>query len=182
MPGPVAPDRPSSISPGRDLRIGFQCVHTVAICLDRFDEAVPDLRGCGHPAGLQRSLGTLHLYRAAFTSLTDATLGMSGWLDLTQRGLAPRKKRQASLGARRGRNAGYPTPPAQIPACGFSAPGSSMRLASAILLRRRMLFPSGRLACGSGPACPAQVSCEGYVSPSPPSPCGRLSRPRSTTR
>src|SRR5262245_43830386 len=33
---------------------------------------------------------------------------------------------------RRGRDAGYPTPPAQIPACGFSAPGSSVRLASAI--------------------------------------------------
>jgi hypothetical protein len=33
---------------------------------------------------------------------------------------------------RRGRDARYPTPPAQIPACGFSAPGSSMRLASAL--------------------------------------------------
>src|SRR5215813_520030 len=33
------------------------------------------------------------------TSSTAATLGMSGWLDLAQRGLAPRKKRQASLGA-----------------------------------------------------------------------------------
>jgi hypothetical protein len=33
---------------------------------------------------------------------------------------------------RRGRDASYPTPPAQIPACGFPAPGSSVRLASAI--------------------------------------------------
>ena len=57
---------------------------------------------------------------------------MSGWLDLTQQGLAPCKKRQAALGARRGRDAGYPTPPAQIPACGFPAPGSSVRLAAAI--------------------------------------------------
>ena len=33
----------------------------------------------------------------------------------------------------------------------------------------------------SGPACPAQVACEDSVPPSPPSPCGRLSRPPSTT-
>jgi hypothetical protein len=32
-------------------------------------------------------------------SFTAATLGMSGWLGLTQQGLAPCKKRQASLGA-----------------------------------------------------------------------------------
>src|SRR5512145_880843 len=30
----------------------------------------------------------------------------------------------------RGRTAGYPTAPSQIPACGFSAPGSSVLLAS----------------------------------------------------
>jgi len=29
-------------------------------------------------------------------------------------------------GARRGRDAGYPTPPAQIPACGITAPGSCL--------------------------------------------------------
>ena len=33
------------------------------------------------------------------TSYAVATLGMSGWLDLTQQGLSPCKKRQASLGA-----------------------------------------------------------------------------------
>ena len=32
-------------------------------------------------------------------SYTVATLGMSGWLDLTQPGLSPGQKRQASLGA-----------------------------------------------------------------------------------
>jgi len=36
--------------------------------------------------------------------------------------------------SRRGRDAGYPTPPAQIPACGFPAPGSSVVLASAVLI------------------------------------------------
>ena len=39
----------------------------------------------------------VRLYIAA--SSTVATLGMSGWLDLPQPGLAPGKKRQASLGA-----------------------------------------------------------------------------------
>jgi len=33
------------------------------------------------------------------TSSIAATLGMNGWLDLIQRGLAPLQKRQASLGA-----------------------------------------------------------------------------------
>jgi hypothetical protein len=35
----------------------------------------------------------------------------------------------------RGRTAGYPTAPAQSPACGFLAPGSSAILASALQLR-----------------------------------------------
>src|SRR5262245_6241364 len=39
----------------------------------------------------------VRLYISA--SSTVATLGMSGWLDLTQQGLSPCKKRQASLGA-----------------------------------------------------------------------------------
>ena len=72
------------------------------------------------------------------TSLTDlslsfitATLGMIGWLGLVQQGLAPCKKRQASLGAHRGRTARYRAGPAQIPACGIIAPGFSEVLASA---------------------------------------------------
>src|SRR5262249_26006002 len=52
---------------------------------------------------------------------------------------------------RRGRDAGYPTPPAQIPACGFSAPGSSVRRASALPMAGRWLSSSGRLACGLRP-------------------------------
>jgi hypothetical protein len=56
---------------------------------------------CGLPYGLRDALCTLQLLRSAFhrASSTVATLGLSGWLDLAQRGLAPRKKRQASLGA-----------------------------------------------------------------------------------
>jgi len=101
MPGPVDPDRPSGLSPGRDLCVGFQCVQTVAICIDRFDEAVPDFRVYGHPSGLQSSLCTLHTFCSVLdTSSTYATLGTSGWLNLTRWGLAPHKKRQALLGAR----------------------------------------------------------------------------------
>jgi hypothetical protein len=142
MPGPVDPDRPSSLSPGRDLCVGFQCVKTVAICVHPLHEAVPDFRVCGHPSGLQSSLCTLHMFCSVVcTSSTHATLGTSGWLDLTRWGLAPHKKRQASLGARRGRDVSYPTPPAQIPACGFSAPGSSMRGASALLVSQESAIP-----------------------------------------
>ena len=54
---------------------------------------------------------------------------------------------QASLGARCGRDTGYPAPPAQIPACGFPAPGSSMVLASVIFTIKTLLLPSVRLAC-----------------------------------
>jgi hypothetical protein len=43
-----------------------------------------------------------------------------------------RKTQWLSTGAlNRGRTAGYPTAPSQIPACGISAPGSSVLLASA---------------------------------------------------
>ena len=93
----------------RSHRTGFRYVNGVAnrvlpACADNFDlGAVPALGDCGLPYGLQSSLCTLRLCRSVPTSFTDATLGMSGWLDLTQRGLAlsgsPRKKRQASLGA-----------------------------------------------------------------------------------
>ena len=37
----------------------------------------------------------------------------------------------APSGCLHGRNAGYPAPPVQTPACSFSAPGSSVLLASA---------------------------------------------------
>jgi len=38
-------------------------------------------------------------YLCVSTSFTSATLDMGGWLDLTQQGLSPCKKHQASLGA-----------------------------------------------------------------------------------
>jgi len=54
-----------------------------------------------------------------------------------------------SYGSLRGRNAGYPAPPAQTRTCGFPASGSSVVLASVIsrYSRETLLFPTVRLAC-----------------------------------
>jgi hypothetical protein len=95
----VDPDRPSGSSPKRFLCVGFWCVKTIAVCMSRDNGAVSSFRECGLPCGLRGALCTLHPCRSVCTSFTGATLGMSGWLDLTQQGLAPCKKRQASLGA-----------------------------------------------------------------------------------
>ena len=82
----------------RCLCVGFRCVKTVAVCIDRLDEAVPDFRVCGHPSGLQSSLCTLHMVCSEFCSSSPrATLGTGGRLDLSWQGLAPCKKRQACL-------------------------------------------------------------------------------------
>ncbi len=64
-------------------------------------EAVPTLRVCGYPYGLQDSLCTLRLSCSQdFThSATDATLDTGGWLNLTGQGLPPCKVHQALLGA-----------------------------------------------------------------------------------
>ena len=62
-------------------------------------EAVSHFGECGLPCGLRGALCTLHLCRSVSTSFTDATRGTGGWVDLTWQGLAPCKKRQASLGA-----------------------------------------------------------------------------------
>jgi len=73
----------------------------------------------------------------------------------------------------RGRDTGYPAPPAQIPACSFPAPGSSMVLASVVLTIKDVAIPplSEVGLHYPGPTCPVQVSFEGYVPLSAPSPC-----------
>jgi hypothetical protein len=88
------PDRPSLESHlMRFFCIGFRYRNDVAICINLY------LRGCvvhfrkyGLPYGLSVSLCTLHLMVTHF----DATLGMGGWLDLTQQGLSPCKKYKTS--------------------------------------------------------------------------------------
>ena len=66
--------------------IGFRCENNVAICINLY------LRGCIIHFSLSVSLCTLHLMVTHF----NATLGMGGWLDLTQQGLSPCKKYRAS--------------------------------------------------------------------------------------
>ena len=76
----------------------------------------------------------------------------------------------------RGRDTGYPVPPAQTRTCGFPASGSSVVLAFARIFtvtryKTQLLFPAGRLACLDPiRQCPGQVSFAGYVLPSGPSP------------
>jgi hypothetical protein len=64
-------------------------------------------------------------------------------------------KAPASLGARRGREPGYPGPPAQIPACGFPAPGSCRR-SNAIEVRGF-----------GGPCTPDPQACDFGYTPHP---------------
>jgi hypothetical protein len=74
----------------------------------------------------------------------------------------------------------------QTRTCGFLASGSSVVLAFArtftvTRFKAQLLFPTVRLACLYPiRLCPGQVSFAGYVLPSGPSPCGRLSRPPTT--
>ena len=86
--------------------------------------------------------------------------------------------------APRGRDTRCRVPPAQIPACSFSAPGSSL-----------LLTPSHDPCFRTGPCCIAAAGCMVYrpiftahasipqdaTAPSP-SPCARLSRAQSTMR
>src|SRR5262249_21257460 len=96
----VDPDRSLGRSPKRCLCVGFWGVKLIAVCMSRANGAVSSFRECGRSYGLRGALCMLHLCRSASTSFIDATLGTGGWLDLTRWGLAPHKKRQASLGAR----------------------------------------------------------------------------------
>jgi hypothetical protein len=144
------PGRPSSVSPNRRLRVGFRLVNNVATCFGAFNEAHFASGWCGHPSGLQPTLSTLH--RCCSRVLTDpfrnhrsassARLNKGGGLALTPRGLSPRQKRQASLDALRGRDAGYPAPPAQTRTCSIPASGSSVVLASAMQRKRLKQTPA----------------------------------------
>ena len=93
MPCAKTPTDPLESHHMRFFCVGFRYGNDVAICINFY------LRGCiihfrkyGLPYGLPVSLCTLHLMVTHF----DATLGMGGWLDLTQQGLSPCKKYRAS--------------------------------------------------------------------------------------
>ncbi len=73
------------------------------------------------------------------------------------------------------------TSPSQIPACGTTAPGSSMILTSATEHKFGGRYsPQGGWLAVIWSNSPGQVSFAGCVSLSTPSPCRRLSRPQST--
>ncbi len=85
------------------------------------------------------------------------------------------------LYSKRGRTAGYPTAPSQIPASGITAPDSSELLASAwsATVAARFAIPCREVGTRfAGLSYPGRVSCAGCAALSPPSPCGRLSRLR----
>ena len=113
------PGRPSVISPMRSLCVGFRYRNTVAACSNGNEaELLWGLRSPLRPAGF--SVYASHALfgiqgvaqspqpceeRVASICLTSsvacATLDMGGWLGLTQRGLAPRKRYRALPGALR---------------------------------------------------------------------------------
>ena len=107
--------RTSTSSPCRRLLCCLRCTLKPSASATTHFEAVPALQGARRPYGLQDSLSTLRppCSPPCSDSATDARLDTGGWLALTRRGLAPRKKRRAYLGAitvklsrRRSRSAG----------------------------------------------------------------------------
>src|SRR3984893_6795479 len=97
-PTPADPRQPHL---SRLLCLGFWNTKTIAVCSIIIDEAVSSFRECGLSYGLHDALCTLQPFRSAFDFLllAAATLGTSGWLDLTRPGLSPGQKHQAFLGA-----------------------------------------------------------------------------------
>ena len=88
-------------SPIRVLLCCLRCTLKPSASATTHFEAVPALQGARHPYGLQDALSTLRLSCSppSGDSATDARLDTGGWLALTRRGLPPRKKRRAYLGA-----------------------------------------------------------------------------------
>src|SRR3972149_6168548 len=86
----VDPGRPSESSPMRFLCVGFWAVEIIAVCIwtifiaDANNGAVSSFREYGFPCGLCGSLCTLQLSCSACASVTIATLGTNGWLDLVR--------------------------------------------------------------------------------------------------
>jgi len=92
MPQAKTPTDPPESCHMRFFCAGFRHWNNVAICINPFYEAGYPFRKYGLPCGLPASLCTLHLIVTNF----DATLGMGGWLGLTQQGLSPCKKYKTS--------------------------------------------------------------------------------------
>ena len=94
----VDPGRPSGTSPIRSLCVGFWLVKTIAICIILNNGAVSRLQGVRSPLWPRWCpVYASVISFGGFTASITATLGMGGWLDFTQQGLSPCKKRQACL-------------------------------------------------------------------------------------
>src|SRR5690606_28951561 len=79
----------------------FRHVKTVDIRNKLISKLYQHFRVRDHPCGLQDSLCTLTspIVRGLPRSSLRSTLDTGGWLTLSRRGLAPRKRRRALLGA-----------------------------------------------------------------------------------
>jgi hypothetical protein len=88
-------------SPNRASRIAFGHVKTLGVRIKLISKLYQHKRRARHPYGLQDALSTLRLSCSPppGDSATDARLNTGGWLALTRRGLSPRKKHRAFLGA-----------------------------------------------------------------------------------
>jgi hypothetical protein len=130
------PDRPSSVSPNRRLRMGFRLANNVATCFGAFNEAHFASGWCGHPSGLQHTLSTLHRCCSPVLvdpfhnhrSVSSARLDRGGGLVLTPRGLSPRQKRQASLDALTTRLRIPPRSPKRYVAFGFRSSSCTVKV------------------------------------------------------
>ena len=93
--------RTSTPKPFRVLRVVFQHVKTVDIRNKLISKLYQHFRVLDHPYGLQDALCTLtpHIVHRLPRSSLRSTLDTGGWLALTRRGLAPRKRRRVLLGA-----------------------------------------------------------------------------------
>ena len=81
--------------------MGFGHVKILAIRNKAISKLYQHFRERGLPYGLQDALSTLSpsCSPSCNDSAKDPRLDTGGWLALTRRGLSPRKRRQASLGA-----------------------------------------------------------------------------------
>ena len=101
------------------------------------------------PSSMPRfSLTMVYLQPVLAFSFITATLGTNGWLDLVRQRLALCKKRQASLGARRGREGSYPPSPRTDPCVRNYRTGlfRNTRFRMITYSATNCLFPVGRFA------------------------------------
>jgi len=119
------------------LCVGFWPVNTIAACFIALSRLYHALGSAVFPTGYVVPCIRLKCFvRSCPHLLNDLPNNCNtryGWMvSPYPAGTCTLQETPSSLGAHRGRTVSCPTAPAQIPACGFPAPGSSRILASAI--------------------------------------------------